>query len=306
MVNQLLDLMKAVKILAVGAVAIGLYACGGEKEEESSSKQKNVKKTVEKDSSDTEQAEVNRVEFDELFANVPSPFIVAKQIESLDISGDGQFLHDYNKSSEYDTEQKMALNLGIYATDLTYSNLMQTGSNEIEFLAAILYLTDHLGVSSVLDQDTKLKFEESLGDKDKSLQIINDTYADLEGYLREERRENILAYMMAGGLIEGLYLGTNLAEVNDDLIQMISDQHHGVETLVKIVSGLNNVDEHILNDLQSVKEIYDGMETVEPGPADAEDGETVVIGAKPSKRMSQEQFVQLKERVAKIRSTYTE
>lgn len=298
--------MKAVKILVIAAIALGLHACGDDKEESSTSKQKDVKKTTEKDSSELEQPEVSRVEFDELFANVPSPFIVAKQIESLEISGDGQFLHDYNKSSEYDTEQKMALNLGVYATDLTYSNLMQTGSNEIEFLAAILYLTDHLGVSSVLDQDTKIKFEESLGDKDKSLQIINDTYADLEGYLREERRENILAYMMAGGLIEGLYLGTNLADVNEDLIQMISDQHHGVGTLVEIVSGLNNVDEHILGDLNAIKEIYDGMETVEPDAEDAEEGDTVIIGAKPSKRMTQEQFEQLKELVAKIRSTYTE
>ncbi len=294
--------------LSVCLIVSGLMfqACGDEKKEEGADKKPEQKTVdIEKDTTSTG-PKAERVEFDVFFANVPSPYVMAKQIKSVGLEADPEMLHNYEDATKYESETKRALNLGIYAADLTYAHVMETGSDEIQYMAAFMYLSNQLGLEKVLDEDIQAEFEANMEDRDKSMQIINDTYAELEGFLREERREVLASYMMSGAMIELLYLATHLSDENEDMRQVIADQHIGINALNDAMNNSSIADEATMKDLQAIKAIFDKMETSgEVGETVEAEGE-MTIGAQPVKVLTPEMALELKELTEKIRAGYIE
>jgi hypothetical protein len=294
--------------LSVCLIVSGLLfqACGDDKKEESAEKKPEQQTVdVKKDTASTG-PKAERIEFDVFFANVPSPYVMAKQIKSVGLDADPEMLHNYEDASKYESENKRALNLGIYAADLTYAHVMETGSDEIQYLAAFMYLSNQLGLEKVLDENVQVEFEATMEDREKSMQIINDTYSELEGFLREERREVLASYMMSGAMIELLYLATHLSDDNEDMRQVIADQHIGINALNEAMKKSGIADDATMGDLQAVKAIFDQMETAgDAGETTEEDGE-VTIGAQPVKVLTPELAMELKQLTEKIRTGYIE
>ena len=76
--------------------------------------------------------------FDELFTNVPSPYVMSRMLESSGIISSPGLLHQPDMVSQYSSERSKALNMGIYAADLTYSHVTDLFSNEIEYVNLLL------------------------------------------------------------------------------------------------------------------------------------------------------------------------
>lgn len=302
--------MKTTTILSLTCAAIlGLSACGDSDKTSSDKKPSSDKKIEDINDTITLIDQAGKVEFDNLFANVPSPFIMAKQIQTSGIEADPSILSDFEKAATYTTERKKALNLGLYCADLTYAHVMEVRAEEFKYLSAIAFLSEKLGVEKALSLDERVgDFETHSDDKEATMAIINDIYADLEAYLKEERREEIAAYMMAGGVVEMLYLSTQTSTDNPDILRMLADQSNGIDAIIAIISRLEeDQEDEIIQDLKKIKAVFSNLETTTETIETTEEDGVVTLGGKTTTAIfSAEQAAMLKDIVSSIRNRYTE
>jgi len=296
--------MKKIGLLLVGITLLAFTQCNSTDSNSGKSKPKVVKV----DSSAAKQADsIDKVRFDELFANVPSPYVMTRMLESSGTKVAPDILHDPDATSEYLTERDRAINMGIYAVDLTYSHVLSLSANEIQYMAAVLTLARQLGIGKVFKEDMLEQMRNNIEDKSIVLDIITETYGELEYYLKEEGREEIAAYMMAGGVVEIIYLGTNVAKENDVLKQAMADQSIGITSIIKIIErlGPSTENEEVLRDLKSIMAIFNKMEVggEKPTIVNKENGD-VVIGSKPAKILTHDLYLELKDLIGEIRSNY--
>ncbi len=76
--------------------------------------------------------------------------------------------------------------------------------------------------------------QSKMNDRDALLDIISETYWNVDAYLKENDRDNISALMIAGGWVEGLYIATQVASTNDspELRQRIAEQKLSLNDLI--------------------------------------------------------------------------
>ena len=171
-------------------------------------------------------------------------------------------------------------------------------------------LADRLGVISAFNDSTLELMQSKMNDRDALLDIISETYWNVDAYLKENGRDNISALMIAGGWVEGLYIATQVSTTNDspELRQRIAEQKLSLSDL----NGL--LDSYELDDarLNGVKEDLHALQAlfaeVQVASGDAtmteENGVAVIGGTSPSATLTDAQLASIREKAATIRNSY--
>jgi hypothetical protein len=114
--------------------------------------------------------------------------------------------------------------------------------------------------------------------------------------------------VLAGGYIEGLYVGTQVAKTvkdNKAIYARIGEFRGSLSNLIMLVSTVNGTDGYaILEDLKSIKAIYDESKVTEEKPTTAVDTtkKVMTIGGKSNYKLSDEQIEKITALVATIRA----
>ncbi len=142
------------------------------------------------------------------------------------------------------------------------------------------------------------------------MNIISDSYMTTDEMLKESQRENASSLVIAGGFMEALYLGTQLAKESknpQDIIQRIAEQKGTLDNIVGLLStyekdaGIAT----ILGDVKQVKAIYDQVKVESKSASDTKTNPTTMvttIGGKITYTMSQDLVDKLTTKVGEIRS----
>ncbi len=223
-----------------------------------------------------------------IFYSLPSPIETAMIIETADVEYTNEFLNPTSKVSYYSTTKEMALNLGIYSADLSYTTLFDQKQETINYLATSKKLADQLGILNIISDTTLQKIEDNIGDKNKILNIVSETFMNSSAYLEENDRGETATLIVLGGWIEGLYLSVQLVgssiENNPELVTIILEQKFSLEDLIGLLEifKANKDIELLYEQLKELKDVYSKME--EP--------------------ISQDNFDMLKSKISEIRAGY--
>ncbi|MFN6114951.1 MAG: hypothetical protein ACK46C_03625 [Flavobacteriales bacterium] len=246
-----------------------------------------------------------------IFYNIPSPMETASLLKKAGASYNGKILNDVKNVDKYTAASKQALNLGIYGADLSYASVFKHTQESMFYTSCSKKLADRLGVSSVFNDSTLEAMERSQNDRDALLDIISETYWNVDGYLKENGRDNISALMIAGGWVEGLYIATQVSRTNDSpaLRQRIAEQHYSLKDLLDLIASYE-VDEPALNgvksDLEAIAALFSGEEatTAKETTVSTEGGVAVVGGGNAQSTLTDDQLTAIRDKVAAIRNTY--
>lgn len=225
----------------------------------------------------------------EIFYSLPSPVETAMVLENTDVEYDDGFLLAVKYVDLYDKSDDQALNLGIYAADLSYITMFDRQQQSIEYLTACKKLVEKLGLLNVIDDSVISKLNENILDRSAAMNIISEQFININAYFEENNREVSATLMILGGWVEGLFLSVNLIGTkvsdNTDLAQMIYDQQISLDDLISLMNVYKKepeISKHI-SDLYELKLIYNKMETP----------------------MSQENFIELKSKIKRIRYSFS-
>ncbi|MFO8236145.1 MAG: hypothetical protein R6U04_12160 [Bacteroidales bacterium] len=253
----------------------------------------------------------------EMFYSMPSPLEVAMILKQAETTYNPELLNPVDKTSDYVTTKSMALNLGIYTTDLSYASLYDQTQTTIDYINAAKNMADGLGILHAIDQKTIEKLEANVNNRDVILDIISESILNSSSFFQENDREAVSTIILIGGWVEGLYIATNLIGEdptqedidNSELIARVADQKFAVNTIMKLIEK----NEENKN-LQSVKEkinqlmkIYDEIEITSSDvvPEKNTAKQVTTLKSETEISMTPDTYNKLKKQVDVIRNDFT-
>lgn len=282
--------------------AVLLVACGGDTPQQD---------TLNTGGGDSSATALRQKKTKAIFYNIPSPMETATLLKEAGAEYDKDILNDVLNVDKYTSPSKQAINLGVYGADLSYASVFNNTQESMFYTSCAKKLADKLQVSGAFNDSTIQLMEESRNDRDKLLDIVSETYWNVDAYLKENGRENTSGLMIAGGWVEGLYIATQVVKENDSpqLRQRIAEQKLSLGDLTDLLASYADPDEALIaarNDLAAIKTLFDavGQGANATTEAKTEGGVTVIGGGGPPATLTDEQLKAITEKAAAIRNTW--
>jgi hypothetical protein len=273
------------KIIIAFSLSACLVACGDKKDTPTEDKKDEKKEDVKKEF---------KADFEILNA-MPDPIEIVDLIKSTGIDYDNSILNKPENLDKYNSEHKMALNMGVYTVDLGYANLHNKTQDAIKYLDATRKMTDGLKVSQFFDFE-KIK---AITQEGKDLnQLIITTGLGLDKMrlgLEEEKRSETVTLIVAGGWLEAIYLATQVAEKSDkkELNEKIADQKIVITELIKMLETNKGTSKHLAEIYEDFKKIDEAFANIS---VKQEEGKEAQV------QMSKEDFNKLNQAIKSARN----
>lgn len=136
----------------------------------------------------------------------PSPGEILEEVLVPGIEFNPAFMNPAENVSGYNEVRQEALNLGVYISDLAYSNLYGDQNTALEYLKTVKDLALQLNIYKVVDDNFYERVQNNLTDKDSMSIIINEMYGGIRDHLENSYRNDTYALIASGALIEALYI----------------------------------------------------------------------------------------------------
>ncbi|MBR6250376.1 MAG: hypothetical protein IKR17_04165 [Bacteroidales bacterium] len=248
---------------------------------------------------------------------LPSPIEIASIIKESDVKYDEDLLNSISNSERYTSGLKMALNLGIYSSDMSLASMFNQSQKTVEYLNSLKSLSSRLGIAQLIDDETISRLESKGTTKDEMLDIISEVYMKINNYLTENNRKNVATMVLVGGWTEGLYVALNIADVNADKNRMLAEriigQKMALNTVIDIIESTPNAESdqdliYLKGKMNEIKMVLDEVHLETNGQitteTDAENHITIIHASKIN-GISAEILSLLREKVNEIRAEFT-
>lgn len=297
--------MKPLKISIALALSLPLFML-------SCSENDNNSQKIEVSEEEKARDSIKQVSAQKVFYSIPSPLETSMFLKDLDIPYDKNMLNPATNKEKYSTVGEKALNLGVYGACLGYVSIYDKTQEAMQYLAATEYLAKEIGLSHVFTVENIEKFENSLNDKEAMIELISDTYLEIDLYLKENDREALSALTIAGGWIEGLHIAVvkeeklRLKADHEKMINIIIDQKTALDNLVLLTEFYveNEKVATIHKQLLALKSLYDIIDVqVENNEAVSESDGITTIGGSGTIDVKQSDIEAIGAKVKEIRNS---
>jgi len=249
-------------ILVLSSVTF-LASCGGSDQDGEGGETKDTTATV--DSS------ANATGGKNVFYSIPSPIQLGKMLKRAGATYDLKVLNSKDNVSKYSTTSSKALNLGVYGADMSYSAIFGQTQECMNFLECSKKLADALGSSGAFAGETIDRLRKNSSNQDSLLYMISDIFLNSNESFKDNEQSNIALLAIAGGFVEGLYVGTQVAKTLEDnaaVVTRIAELKGSFNNIVALLNTQNHDADvaAILGDMKDIKAIYDEMQMVEASP----------------------------------------
>ena len=163
-----------------------------------------------------------------------------------------------------------------------------------------------------LNNHTIDRLEENINNSEVIMEIVSETFMNSNSYLEDNGQPAIAAMVLVGGWFEGLYISTQLVDMNDfngnKLVGRIIDQKLSIDILINLLEsskGNPAVDELIVQ-VNKLKVVFDKISiTTSPvRPEFDKTSNTTVLKSEVKTDMTPAVFKELAATVAEIRNTF--
>jgi len=299
------ELQKTPKLLAILSVVFFLSGCGGSGE----TKEFNLNKEDMKELNEFK-ADLNNTK--KIFYSLPSPLETAMLLKSAGATYDEALLNNVSNASKYTTNKSMALNLGIYTTDLSFASLFDQTQTSIKYMGAAKEIAGRLGILDAFSDSTIKRLEENVNNRDVIMDIISETFMNSSSYLTDNNRAPLAAIVLIGGWVEGLHLACELVHEtsfdNNKLVDRIADQKFSLDIVMKMIEKYSYHEDvaSLLKEMKEIQTIYDKIEIrsskIEPVRDEAQN--ITILQSKSEISITPEVFEELSAKIKLVRKSF--
>ena len=182
-------------------------------------------------------------------------------IELLNKSGAGYVFDITNPSQNIDnyiSYRQKAINLGVYASDLTYTTTYQKKDETAKYLDNFVQLVGDLEIST-LNQAFFESLQNNLDNRDSLLIIVKKAQDDTYKFLKETGNTELALYSLTGSFVEGLYLvGATIkfADEKQNLYKLLLKNKKTLNDIIKLMDSKKD-DEGFADLYKSLNKIND-------------------------------------------------
>lgn len=303
--NKKLRLLPLVITVTVLTLFAAMFSCKGKNKAEA------VKNTTEQVSPNAETIQQIK-NAEKVFNALPSPLEIAQLIKAAGAKFDETLLNPIENQSNYTTSKSMALNLGVFSSDLSFASLYDQTSLIVNYMEAAKNMAKGLGILDAIDENTIEKLQQNINNREVIMEIVSETFLNSQSYLEDDQQHAVAATIIAGGFIEGLYISTNMVDMKsfrgNKLVATIADQKTSVKDLVRLLESYNDntAIQELLGPIHELDALFDKIErTTEPASTDVDSktGITEITGSSKTE-IKADEFLAIRNKVNEIRSSY--
>jgi len=184
-----------------------------------------------------------------------------------------ELLNEPANASKYLTKKKMAVNFGVYLTDLTCAGLYGQTQTVLRYKQAMQQLVEGLGLQPAVDPKVIQQIEDNINNKNELMQIFSSIYASSTTFLSEDNRDFYALAILSGGWVEGMYIATSMIDETQSsneskMKQVIDDNKQTFDLLWKALGELDHIPEdaiYLMLDMAYVAHLF-GHQTILSAP----------------------------------------
>ncbi len=249
---------------------------------------------------------------EKIFNALPSPLESAVLIKSAGARFDEGLLNPVDNVNSYVTNKNMALNLGIYTCDLSFASMYEQTQLIINYMNAAKKMADGLGILKAIEQSSIDRLEENINNTEVIMEIVSETFMNSNSYLEENGQPAIAAMVLVGGWFEGLYISTQLVDMDDfdgnKLVSRIIDQKLSIGVLHNLLEGSkgNPAVDDLLIQVDKLNAVFDKISlTTSPiRPEYDKSTNTTILKSEVKTDMTPAVFKELAATVGEIRNSF--
>jgi len=255
---------KLAAFVAVVALSITLFSCGGDK---SASDQTGDQAVVAQDTTPID--EVANFRFSYTIANLPSPMVIFDEFAKSQLPVEVNLLNPSSNVKNYTTTTKQAFNYGVYGVDLAYLVINERNTDIYNYYSASKTLAENLNLGETFKKFVD-RFEANSENRDSLTKVIDEAYGATDDYLRSNERLETASQILAGSWLECQHITVQLLKnvkrtpENEILFQRVWEQRMYLDNISKVLGEFTSNPE-----MASVKADFDGLLAVYKEPADA-------------------------------------
>jgi len=245
------------RIVIIGLVLALFSACGSGKKSDDQAFLEGL------DSAKSEGPSISNEVIGSILQQVPSPLEISVLLKESGKKYNGSYLNSADNTSKYNSNYKKALNLGVYGTDLGYTNIYEQNQDGVKYMASIKELANGLSIGQFFDIETIGRLATNSKNLDSLLLITTQNFNTINQYLQTQGRANLSVLFLTGGWLEALHITCETAAANPDnkeLKETIGEQKIILENIMLLLSFYKETDQNmasLLTDMEELKKVYD-------------------------------------------------
>lgn len=247
------------KVVKIGLFALVLAACSsGKKTDEQA-----FLETL--DSAKNEGPTISEAVIGDILQQIPSPLEISVLLKEAGKKYNSSYLNSPDNLPKYNSNFKKALNLGIYGTDLGYTNIYEQNQDGVKYISSIKSLADGLNIGQFFDIETIGRLATNSKNLDSLLLITTQNFNSINHYLQTQGRANLSVLLLTGGWLEAVHITCNVAAndpTNKELQEKIGEQKVILENIMLLLSFYQETDQNMASLLNDMKQLQAAFEKV--------------------------------------------
>jgi len=245
------------RIVIIGLILTIFSACGSGKKKDEQALLEGL------DTTKTEGPSISEEVIGSILEQIPSPLEISMLLKESGKKYNSSYLNSPDNTSKYNSNYKKALNLGVYGTDLGYTNIYEQNQDGVKYMASIKELADGLSIGQFFDIETIGRLATNSKNLDSLLLITTQNFNSINHYLQTQQRANLSVLFLTGGWLEALHITCEVAAANPgnkELQDTIGEQKIILENILLLLSFYKDVDQNmasLLTSMEELKKIYD-------------------------------------------------
>ncbi|MBX2914925.1 MAG: hypothetical protein KF856_06585 [Cyclobacteriaceae bacterium] len=174
-----------------------------------------------------------------ILEQIPSPLEISVLLKESGTKYTPEMLNSANNLPKYNSNYKKALNLGVYGTDLGYTNIFGRNQDGIKYISSIKSLADELNIGQFFDMVTIGRLAANSKNLDSLLLITTMNFNHINHYLQTQKRDNLSVLLLTGGWIEAMQITCQTAvknPKNKELQEKVGEQKIILEQILLLFS----------------------------------------------------------------------
>lgn len=219
------------KYVLAGVFAAILVACGSGKKNDDAAFQASL------DSAGVEN-QIDDELIEGILQGIPSPIEISVLLKHSGRKYDQTMLNSPDNLPKYNNNYKMALNLGVYGTDLGYTNIYEQNQDGIKYLEPIEQLAEGLNIGQFFEIETIGRLAANSKNLDSLLLLTTKNFNDINLYLSSQSRSNLSVLLLTGGWLEAMHITCQLSSKdpgNKVLQDTIGEQQIILEQIILLL-----------------------------------------------------------------------
>ncbi len=260
------------------------------------------------DSAITDKNDLQKISAQNVFYFIPSPIETINLLKDAGAEYNGDILNNIDNFRSYSTDDKRALNLGVYGCDLSFAGVFEKAQESILYLKCVNNLSKSLGITDAFNENTNERLELNKDKKDSVLQIISESFWQADASLKESNRSKTSSLLVVGGWVEGVHIAGQVAltgGMNKDILMRFTEQKLSLDYLIQLVesTGIDAEAQYILEALRSIQKSFlkVNVESVETSAATNKREKVTLIKSNALKPIDKTTFDEILLKVETLR-----